>query len=75
MYFFITEKKDEVLQGRTGKYIANNVLYINNCYFSRVLNGKCGCSKLLAHNIANCVSRDAKIEDYFEKQSKTQERE
>ena len=67
MYRFMTEKKDELLQGRKISYIANKILKCNYNYFAQVLRGEIGCSFRLAKDIiALSNNSDAKIEDYFE---------
>lgn len=67
MYYFKEPEKAKVLQGRTITYLAENKLFITKEYLSQILSGKRGCSKLLANNITNCISWNAKIEDYFYK--------
>lgn len=51
MYYFYKEKKEEVLKGRTIKYLSY-LMGITEGYISRILNGKIGCSRL----VALCVS-------------------
>ena len=67
MYFFKETEKAKVLQGRTITYLAEKKLFVTKEYLSQILSGKRGCSQLLARNIANCISWDAKLEDYFVK--------
>lgn len=67
MWFFKEVEKARVLQGRTITYLAEKKLFITTQYLSQILSGKRGCSKLLARNIANCISLSAKLEDYFYK--------
>lgn len=67
MYYFKEVERAKVLQGRTVKYLADNKLFVTPEYLTSVLNGKRGCSQLLAHNITNCISFNAKLEDYFYK--------
>lgn len=67
MYYFKESEKAKVLQGRTIKYLAENKLFVSYPYLTDVLKGKRSCSKLLAHNITNCICMNAKLEDYFEK--------
>lgn len=64
--WFKAECKDEVLQGRTLKYVAEKLLECGYCYLSLVLKGKKHCSKRLAKDIIALVDENAKIEDYFE---------
>ncbi len=70
MYWFKETERAKVLQGRTIKYLAKNKLFISVSYLSLILNGKRGCSRLLAHNITNCISFSAKVEDYFIRKEK-----
>ena len=65
MYYFIETEKAKVLQGRTIKYLAEKKLFITSSYLSQILSGKRACSRLLASNIAQCISWDSKVEDYF----------
>lgn len=67
MWYFKETEKAQVLQGRTIKYLAEKKLFINVSYLSQILNGKRGCSQLLARNITNCISWNANLEDYFTK--------
>lgn len=67
MYWFKETEKASVLQGRTIKYLAEKKLFVTVAYLTDILNGKRGCSQLLARNICNCISWDAKFSDYFEK--------
>jgi len=65
MLLFKKEKKKDILQGRTMRYLTNNnIVVCTEVHLSNVLNGKMPCSKLLAKNIVDCV-QDGKIEDYF----------
>lgn len=65
MWFFKETEKEKVLQGRTITYLAENKLFITKEYLSQILNGTRGCSRLLAHNITNCISFSANVNDYF----------
>lgn len=65
MFYFKEVERAKVLQGRTITYLAENKLFITKEYLCQILSGKKGCSKLLASNITNCISLDAKLEDYF----------
>lgn len=67
MYYFKEVEKAKVLQGRTITYLAEKKLFVTKEYLSQVLSGKRGCSQLLARNITNCISWNAKLEDYFYK--------
>ena len=70
MWFFKETEKAKVLQGRTITYLAENKLFITKEYLSQVLSGTRGCSRLLAHNITNCISFNANVNDYFYKKEK-----
>lgn len=70
MWFFKETEKAKVLQGRTITYLAENKLFITREYLSQVLSGTRGCSRLLAHNITNCISFSANVNDYFYKKEK-----
>lgn len=70
MWFFKETEKAKVLQGRTITYLAENKLFITKEYLSQVLSGTRGCSRLLAHNITNCISFSANVNDYFYKKEK-----
>lgn len=67
MYIFKESEKKKVLQGRTLKYLCEEKLYVTQGYLSQVLSGKRGCSIRFAQDIVECISSDAKIEDYFVK--------
>ena len=70
MWFFKEAEKAKVLQGRTITYLAENKLFITKEYLSQILSGTRGCSRLLAHNITNCISFSANVNDYFYKKEK-----
>lgn len=70
MWFFKETEKAKVLQGRTITYLAENKLFITKEYLSQVLSGTRGCSRLLAHNITNCISFSANVNNYFYKKEK-----
>ena len=70
MWFFKETEKAKVLQGRTITYLAENKLFITKVYLSQILSGTRGCSRLLAHNITNCISFSANVNDYFYKKEK-----
>lgn len=67
MFIFKETEKAKVLQGRTIKYLAENKLFCTPEYLSQVLKGTRGCSALMARSITNCISLEAKLEDYFHK--------
>lgn len=65
-YKFKQTEKAKVLQDKTIKYVAENKLGVSAGYLTNVLNGKLSCSKIIANRIAECICREAKLEDYFE---------
>lgn len=65
MYYFKKEKKDEILQGRTITYVANNFLYRTKSFVSAVLSGKRGCSYKSARDIVNIVGTHLDLNNYF----------
>ena len=65
MYYFKEVEKAKVLQGRTITYLAEQKLHITKEYLCQILLGKRGCSIRLANDITNCISWQAKLEDYF----------
>ena len=66
MLIFKKEKKQDVLKGRTARYLTkSNKIACCEVHLSNVLNGKIPCSSLLAKNIVECISSNARIEDYF----------
>ena len=70
MYWFKEVEKANLLQGRTIKYLAEKKLFVNVSYLSQILNGRRGCSATLARLITNCISWEAKLEDYFVRKEK-----
>ncbi len=70
MWFFKEVERAKVLQGRTITYLAEQKLFITKGYLTSILNGKRGCSTPLANNIANCISYESKITDYFYRKEK-----
>lgn len=64
-YTFKQEKKEQVLQGRTIKYLAKNEIDISKEYLTNILNGKTHCSKAIANRIIECIGKELKTEDYF----------
>lgn len=71
MLIFKKEKRRNVLKGRTIKYLTSTgKIECSSVHLSNILNAKTPCSSLLAKNIIECVSPDARIEDYFVKLEK-----
>lgn len=64
MYIFNKEEKANILSGKTITYVANKI-GISNCFLTSILNGKRGCSKIVAYCIVKCLCQNAEIEDYF----------
>lgn len=62
MYKFVIEKKEEFLNGRTIKFVADNVATAPS-YLSNILAGKFNCSKKLA--MALCSLQGVDLEYYF----------
>jgi len=62
---FKIEKKEELLQGRSIKYLSLELecTYVHIC---NILNGKSSCSKYLARDIVSKMQPNAKVEDYFD---------
>ena len=65
MYVFKKEAREDVLKGRTIRYVAINDLMITEVYLSNILNGIKGCSYRLARDICKYISPEASIEKYF----------
>lgn len=66
MLIFKKEKKQDVLKGRTIRYLTTSKeIECGEVHLCNVLNGKLPCSPLLAKNIIACIGEDAKIKDYF----------
>lgn len=66
MYYFKKEKKEEIKKHKL-KYLAEDILFITPEYLSNVINNKMGCSLRLAKQITLVLSREARVEDYFNK--------
>lgn len=69
---FKKEKKEDLLQGRTIRYLLSNSngkngLECTEIHLYNVLNGKSTCSKYLAKDIVSIARPDKKVEDYFDK--------
>ena len=63
MYYFKSEKKDELLEGRKMKYVADNMVFLNNNYLTVILQGRRGCSYRAAYNITNALGKN--VDDFF----------
>lgn len=66
MYKFKVEMKNELLQGRTLKYIADKTGY-SIVHICNVFKGKSHCSTRVANEILELTDTFAPIEKYFEK--------
>lgn len=64
MYQFKVEKKEEYLQGRTIKYLAN-IVGIAREYMTSILSANRNCSKMVAYCIVKAGNKENEIEDYF----------
>ena len=64
MFHFKVEKKEQFLDGRTIKYVADKV-GITREYLTDILNDKRGCSKIIAYCIVKTLYLDAEIDEYF----------
>lgn len=63
---FKKEKKEELLAGRTVKYVAENVTHCTPMYLGRVLNGKDTCSYTMAKILTEIDATNKEINYYFE---------
>lgn len=66
LWWFKTEKKEEILQGRTIKYLAEKILFSTPAYITDVLNGRRSCSYALANHMVRCINKED-INEYFYK--------
>ena len=62
---FIVDKKEDLLQGRTLKYIHSLGMECTIIHLSNILNGNNVCSRLLAKDIVRIARPDKNLEDYF----------
>ena len=63
MWFF----KDKDLAKKFNKVEMASAIGLNADTLRRVINGKQGCSKMLAYCITKYIDDESKIEDYFSK--------
>lgn len=69
MYLFKKEKRQNVLKGRTIRYLVNSKsVSCTATHLSNILNGKIPCSYLLAKNISECAGES--VENLFIKLEK-----
>lgn len=64
MYRFKTELVEKLFEGRIKCHIARKV-GITDGFFSSILTGKRGCSKMTAHCITKAINENSEIQDYF----------
>lgn len=75
MYRAIAEKTKELKDGKTTKYLSD-VMGMNNCHLTSVLNGKRRCSKLVAISLINIKTKiplngkkmEVELNKYFHKE-------
>ncbi len=65
MYHFKIEKKEQFLEGRKIKYVAEIVGIVRE-YLTDILNNRRGCSKTTAYCIVKALHEDKEINDYFD---------
>ena len=65
MMYIFKGNKEEILKGRSTRYVANEILSIHEFYLGDILRGKKGCSIRLARDITKCANENANIKDYF----------
>lgn len=70
MYRIITEKANELKDGRTNKYISD-IIGMNNCHITSILTGNRTCSKIVAMVLINLKTNipigTKKMEDELKK--------
>lgn len=66
MYIFKKEKLENLGFSTTQKKMAEDI-GISEGYFSKILNSKRKCSKVLAYAITKRLNNDKEIEDFFER--------
>lgn len=65
MIYFKKEKKDEILQGRTYRYLIRaGLIDCTEVHLGNILNGKTPCSKALSREILSLIPNATK-ENYF----------
>lgn len=66
MYIFKIDKKEELLSGRTIKYVASKI-GISIDHLSKLLKGKHHCSKAVAYCLTKLCNENYEIEYFFER--------
>lgn len=69
MYYFKTEQREEILQGKSQRYIARQ-LDATDTSISQILTGKWHTTGITAYAITKAIDVNAKVEDYFIKKEK-----
>lgn len=66
MYLFKKETLDNFGFIKTRKRTAE-IIGVSEGYFSKILNSKRKCSKILAYSITKTLNENSEIEDFFER--------
>lgn len=66
MYIFKKETLENVGFSKTQKMMAE-IIGVSEGYFSKILNSKRKCSKILAYSITKTLDKNKEIEDFFER--------
>ena len=66
MYIFKKETLENVGFSKTQKMMAE-IIGVSEGYFSKILNSKRKCSKILAYSITKTLDKNREIEDFFER--------
>lgn len=69
MYSFLTEKYDEMLDGRSLQWLAEKIGYSRVSLYE-ILRGKKSCRKAVAIAIVKTLNKDYILEDFFENDDK-----
>ena len=66
MYIFKKETLENYGFSKTQKMMAE-IIGVSEGYFSKILNSKRKCSKILAYSITKTLDKNREIEDFFER--------
>lgn len=66
MYIFKKETLENLGFSKTRKQMAE-IIGVSESYFSKILNSKRKCSKILAYAITKTFNKDKEINDFFER--------
>ena len=66
MYIFKKEFRDELLDGRSIKYVAQKI-GISRVWLHKILNSESKTSKAIAYYLVKTCNPEAEIEDYFDR--------